>query len=135
MDPRSQPDRPTSSPWLLRRLDQAGVAGLTLAAILGLVGYWFTHGGPSGKLIEIDRAEQETAVFWIDINTAAWPEFTQLPGIGESLARRIVESREARGPFADHDELLRVRGIGPKTLDRIKPFLRPMPLAGNVAGP
>jgi competence protein ComEA len=58
-----------------------------------------------------------------------------LPGVGESLARRIVESRGALGRFADLDELRRVRGIGPKTLERIKPFLRPLPETGNVAGP
>ncbi len=76
-----------------------------------------------------------TAQFQVDVNSAGWPELSQLPGIGEALARRIVESREQQGPFADHQELRRVRGIGPRTLERISPFLRPMPQTANVAGP
>ncbi len=58
-----------------------------------------------------------------------------LPGVGETLAKRIVESRAAEGRFADVEELQRVRGIGPKTLERMKPYLRPLPETGNVAGP
>jgi competence protein ComEA len=50
----------------------------------------------------------------------------QLPEIGEALAKGIVESREQDGPFASHDDLDRVRGIGPKTLERIRPYLRPV---------
>ncbi|MBI3839462.1 MAG: helix-hairpin-helix domain-containing protein [Planctomycetia bacterium] len=85
-------------------------------------------------MIEIEPAPRQTASFQIDINEADWPEFSQLPGIGETLARRIVESRAAEGAFVDLDELQRVRGIGPKTLERIRPYLRPVPGAGNVAG-
>ena len=57
----------------------------------------------------------------------------QLPGIGPTLAKRIVESRQAAGPFADQDDLRRVRGIGPKTMEQIRPYLRPMPDSANVA--
>ena len=64
-----------------------------------------------------------------------WPELTQLPGIGETLARRIVESRRQAGPFADHEDIRRVRGIGPRTLERISPYLQSMPAAAAVAGP
>jgi len=87
-----------------------------------------------GNLIEIDRAPRSTAAFTIDVNEADWPEISQLPGIGETLARRIVDSRATEGPYVDVDELQRVRGIGPKTLERIKPYLRPVPAASNVAG-
>jgi len=41
---------------LLRRLDQAAVAGLTLAALVSIGAYWLAQGGASGRLIEIDRA-------------------------------------------------------------------------------
>ena len=56
-----------------------------------------------------------------------------MPGIGKTLARRIVASRKTHGPFLDHEELQRVHGIGPRTLDRVRPYLRPMPSARNVA--
>jgi len=59
----------------------------------------------------------------LDIDRASVPEWIRLPGIGPSLAARIVADREARGPFGVPEGLLRVPGIGPKTLGKIRPFL------------
>jgi len=59
------------------------------------------------------------APMWIHINTASAEELQSLPGIGPVLARRIVEYRQAHGPFQDVDELVRVRGIGKGMLKRI----------------
>lgn len=53
----------------------------------------------------------------INVNTAPAEELQNLPGIGPALAARIVAFREANGPFARVDDLVRVSGIGPKTLD------------------
>ena len=97
-----------------------------LLALAATVGWWIRHGGPRGNLVEIERAEPQVADFDVDINTADWPELVQLPAIGETLARRIVESRKTDGPFGEHNDLRRVRGIGPKTLETIRPYLRPM---------
>jgi competence protein ComEA len=119
---------------LLRRADQAAVASLVAFALVGMTAYWFVHGGHRGELIEIDRAEPLTARFLVDINSAEWPELAELPDIGETLARRIVESRAATGRFADHDDLLRVRGIGPRTLEKMRPYLLPLPDQEDVAG-
>jgi competence protein ComEA len=58
-----------------------------------------------------------------------------MPGVGEVLAKRIVTDRETNGPFQDHSDLRRVRGIGPKTLDGMRPYLVPMPEAAATAGP
>jgi competence ComEA-like helix-hairpin-helix protein len=60
----------------------------------------------------------------LDPNLASAAELEALPGIGPALARRIVEDRAANGPFRTPDDLLRVRGIGPRLLDRIRPNLR-----------
>ena len=60
----------------------------------------------------------------IDLNLAPVSELQLLPGIGPALAGRIVESREAEGPFASVEDLARVRGIGVKTIDRVRPFVR-----------
>ena len=121
------PDHPRRPNWLLRRADQMAVAMLVLAGLAATVGWWVSQGGLQGRLVEIERAQPRTARFQVDINRADWPELLQLPGIGETLAHRIVDSRETDGPFVDHEDLLRVRGIGPKTLDRICPYLRSMP--------
>jgi competence protein ComEA len=50
-----------------------------------------------------------------------------MPGIGEALAQRIVEDRAENGPFLELNDLRRVRGIGPVTLEGMKPYLLPMP--------
>jgi len=134
MSPKQSTDRSTQPHWLLRRADQAAVAVLVLAGLAGSVGWWMAHGGWRGGLIELERAEPQTARFQVDVNAAGWPELVQLPGIGEVLARRIVESRTNDGPFIDHDDLRRVRGIGPKTVEKIRPYLRPMPDRRNLAG-
>lgn len=47
-----------------------------------------------------------------------------LPGLGPVLAERIVADREARGPFRTAEDLLRVPGIGPKRLERIRASVR-----------
>jgi competence protein ComEA len=125
-----------SSRWrpLLRRLDQAAVATLVSFALAGMGVYWFASGGHRGELIEIDRAEPLSAKYQVDINAAAWPELAELPRVGPTLAKRIVASRAEAGPFADHDDLLRVRGVGPLTLEQMKPYLLPMPGRAEVAG-
>lgn len=128
------PPPPDRRIWLLRRADQAAVAGLAFAALAALAAYWYAQGGAAGRLIEIDREPRRQVEFLVDVNQADWPELAQLPEIGESLAKRIVETRRQRGPYLDHEDLRRVRGIGPKTLQRIRPYLRPMPLGENVAG-
>lgn len=67
----------------------------------------------------------------LDPETATWFELAQLPGIGETLARRITDYRDAqrRGEptgdrvFRSAADLDGVSGIGPRTLERIAPYL------------
>jgi competence protein ComEA len=119
---------------VLRRADQVAVASLVGLALVGMGVYWIRQGGPRGELIQIDRAQPLTAKYLVDINKADWPEFAELPDVGETLARRIVESRRAAGEFRDHSDLRRVRGIGPRTLEKLEPYLLPMPGREEVAG-
>jgi len=63
-------------------------------------------------------------VFIVEVNAVSWPELTCLPGVGEVLAKRIVNTRSEIGPFSRCEDLLFVRGIGPKTVEKIRPFLR-----------
>src|SRR5262245_7068402 len=128
-NPNAKSPRP-----MLRHWDQASVAGLVLASLVGMGLYWVVNGGPRDGLIEIDRTEPLTARYQVDINTADWPEFAELPRVGETLAQRIVESRMENGPFVDHEDLLRVPGIGPRTLEQIKPYLLPIPGRAEVVG-
>jgi len=124
-DPKTT-DSPRQVPWLLRRADQAAVAVLVLLGLAATVAWWVRYGGLRGRMVELEGAEPQVARFEVDINSADWPELVQLPAIGKTLARRIVESRQKDGPFLDHKDLRRVRGIGPKTLETIRPYLRPI---------
>jgi comEA protein len=58
----------------------------------------------------------------ININTAGRPELMQLPGIGNAYAERIIAYRKEHGPFSTLDELQKVKGIGKKRLEQLKPF-------------
>jgi len=59
----------------------------------------------------------------ININTASKEMLMQLPGIGEEYAERIILFREDHGPFESVEQLVKVRGIGKKSLERIRPYL------------
>lgn len=58
----------------------------------------------------------------VDVNRATEEELQQLPGIGPTLARRIVAARQA-APFRSVEDLRRVRGIGAKTLENLRPYI------------
>lgn len=60
----------------------------------------------------------------INLNTADALMLQQLPRIGPALAERMLTYRETHGPFQSIDDVARVRGIGPKTLVRLRPLVR-----------
>ena len=59
----------------------------------------------------------------VPINTAPASELQKLPGIGPTLAERIIAFRKHSGSFASVEQLLEVKGIGPAKLDRLRPFV------------
>lgn len=59
----------------------------------------------------------------IDPNTAGEEDLDRLPGVGPTVAGRIVQMREDRGPFSEPADLLSVPGLGPATLAKITPYL------------
>jgi competence ComEA-like helix-hairpin-helix protein len=71
----------------------------------------------------------------IDLDRATAEELERLPGIGPSLAARIVAERERGGAFQGPDALLRVPGIGPRKLEAIRPFLARPPAPADSGSP
>lgn len=60
------------------------------------------------------------AIAAVDINKADVAALTTLPGIGETKAKAIVEYREKNGPFKTVQDLDKVKGIGPKMMEKLK---------------
>ena len=59
----------------------------------------------------------------VNVNTADEETLQLLPRIGPAVASRIIEHREANGPFKSKEELLLVRGIGESTFERLEPYV------------
>lgn len=103
---------------------RAFLDGLNLAAVL-------TDGqqvvvprrppGGSGASLAAPGSDPTSAI--VNINTADAAALDTLPGIGEVLAGRIVEHREANGPFGSVDDLINVSGIGEVTLEELRPLV------------
>lgn len=99
--------------WLL-----LAVTALFLCLLLAL--FWRDRTamtpGRTGTAVETEiQAPQEDIqpdLSPLDLNSATAEELAQLPGIGEELARRIVEYRAENGPFEAVEEIMEVSGIG-----------------------
>ncbi len=100
------------------QLAAAFLAGIATALLMYYV-YDFRCGG---KPADLERGVVTN--YRIDLNQAKRPELMQLPGVGESMARRVEEYRIAKGDFYAIEELSNVPGIGPTTLERLRPWVR-----------
>ena len=74
-----------------------------------------------------DWAVEQGGIALININKADAETLTRLDGIGRVLSERIVAYREEYGPFSSLDELIKVDGIGTKTLERSRSRLVCLP--------
>lgn len=63
----------------------------------------------------------------LSLNSATYEELLMVPGLTPRLARAIMTHREAHGPFRSLAGLEAVPGIGPKTIEKLKPYLQPFP--------
>lgn len=59
----------------------------------------------------------------ININTASFEELDSLPGIGPTIAQRIIDYRAQNGPFSAIEDLMNVSGIGPATFEKLKDLI------------
>jgi len=59
----------------------------------------------------------------VDVNRLSKAELARLPGISRPVAERIVKERQRCGGYRHLEELLKVKGVGPKTLKKVRPHL------------
>ena len=59
----------------------------------------------------------------VNINTAETNQLIAIPGVGEATALRIIEWREEHGPFLRVEDLMKVKGIGEKSLEKLRPHV------------
>ncbi len=108
-------DRPGSPPGDLQLL--SATPAHSAAAQAALIHETFRPLAP-GELVDVDRAPDR--------------ELARLPRVSLALARRIVADRQANGPFRALEGLDRVPGIGPRTLERLRPHVTFSGLSGRL---
>lgn len=101
------------------RADQRLAERLLLLAAVALL-VWSLLPSPAGTT----PPARTELLHRIDINTAAWHELVNLPGIGVAKAVEIINSRENHGPIESEGDLLEVYGVGPVTVSSIREHLR-----------
>lgn len=117
-----------------------GVLVLTGATLLLMVGGFLFDSARSSYAwrVEVERADRLGAVSpveeceeadgllegeVIDLNKAGASDLERLPGVGATKAQAIVEYREKYDAFDSVEDLLRVDGIGPEGLERMRPYV------------
>jgi competence protein ComEA len=79
--------------------------------------------GPYVTVAEMPAFYKLTLSIPLSLNRATEEGLCAIPGIGPSMAQKIVAERTKRGGFRDLSELRAVKGIGPKKFEQFKPFL------------
>lgn len=114
---------------------EKGILALTGAFLLLTVGYFLFQSRPgeeysvqgqtfwTSEVGAVVQEETPAGEQCVNINTAGVDELQTLPGIGQELARRIVESRTQDGEFRIPEDILRVSGIGQGTLSKILDYI------------
>lgn len=105
-----------------------GAAGLAAIAIAGLLTVAVSGATPVDaadvtKATFVSEKSRATPENPVDLNRADAAGLMSVPGIGPALADRIVAFREEHGPFRRVEDLLKVRGIGERSLEKLRPYL------------
>lgn len=92
----------------------------TLARHFGRAGLLFLGGC---ALLSIAAATKKPPASPVNLNTATSEELQEVPGIGPVTAEKILQMRKAYGPFKSVDDLLAIKGIGHKRLEKMRKYL------------
>ncbi|MFQ5743735.1 MAG: ComEA family DNA-binding protein [Acidobacteriota bacterium] len=94
-----------------------------VASLVTVVSAWTAPAAGHEIDTVIQASAQKSAAKQVEVNSASLEELQTVPGIGAALAQRIIDFREEFGPFERLDDLLNVRGIGERYLERLRPHL------------
>jgi len=79
------------------------------------------------ELLEVEGIDKQTLKIWakdlnskVDVNRASINALSKIKSIGKKLAKKIVEFRDEHGPFKTLEDMLKIKGIGKKKLDKIR---------------
>ena len=73
--------------------------------------------------VSVDAGKKKPPAKPVNLNTANSEELQQVPGIGPATADKILQMRKSYGAFKSVDDLLAIRGLGPKRLDKMRKYL------------
>jgi hypothetical protein len=115
---------------ILRPQDQPLLAfALTIGGLAFMI-YYGASNLRDPELITLDLADRlnvrQSFQYQLDPNTDNWAEWSILPGIGEKLARGIVDYRQQQGNFQRHEDIQLVPRIGNFKRQQLTPFMLPM---------
>jgi competence ComEA-like helix-hairpin-helix protein len=114
---------PTRRQALIARGEQ-GVLVLLAAALAAGIAYRAIDYWRVGRE-EMEIVPAAGGPSWrINVNAADWVTLSMVPGLGEKTAKKIIELRDQRGGrLKSVDEIKDVRGIGERTLEKLRPYL------------
>ncbi len=82
-----------------------------------------SSGAPNASISFGSNSNTSETAPKINVNRASEGDLQSIPGVGPSLAAKIIKDRESNGPFASVDDLTRVSGIGEKKLESMREFI------------
>jgi len=133
--PEARPasDGPAAAPresWGWTRTQRAGLGILLTLLLTVLIVQYLRRPVRLGEGMVTVNGSAATLPRRVDINTATLPELMRIPHVGEKLATKIVEYREARKGLVDDgivfrraEDLSKIGGMGKSTLELVKPYL------------